>query len=142
MRKILVAGLFVALASGIAAVAIRAQSGGNATQTKEVQMTAKKYDFSPSTVEVSAGTKIIFKITAEDREHGFQILRDGARRDDGEDRRPVIRGGTPPPGGAASPPGGTDRRRRVTPGTANTLATRPAVHAGERGRPARTTRTR
>jgi cytochrome c oxidase subunit 2 len=73
MRKILVAGLFVALASGIAAVAIRAQSGGNATQTKEVQMTAKKYDFSPSTVEVSAGTKIIFKITAEDREHGFQI---------------------------------------------------------------------
>jgi cytochrome c oxidase subunit II len=73
MRKILVAGFFVVLAVGIAAVAIRAQSGGTATQTKEIQMTAKKYDFSPNTVEVSAGTKIIFKITAEDREHGFQI---------------------------------------------------------------------
>jgi cytochrome c oxidase subunit II len=73
MRKILAAGVIVMLAAGVAAVAIRAQSGGDATQTKTVQMTAKKYDFSPSTVEVSAGTKIIFKITAEDREHGFEI---------------------------------------------------------------------
>jgi cytochrome c oxidase subunit II len=73
MRKILVASLVVVLAAGIAAVAIYAQSGGNATQTKEVQMTAKKYEFSPNTVEVTAGTKIIFKITAEDREHGFEI---------------------------------------------------------------------
>jgi cytochrome c oxidase subunit 2 len=73
MRKILAAGAIVVLAAGVAAVAIRAQSGGDATQAKEVQITAKKYDFSPSTVEVSAGTKIIFKITAEDREHGFEI---------------------------------------------------------------------
>ena len=73
MRKILAAGVIVVLAAGVAAVAIRAQSGGDVAQTKEVQMTAKKYDFSPSTVEVSAGTKIIFKITAEDREHGFEI---------------------------------------------------------------------
>jgi cytochrome c oxidase subunit II len=73
MRKILAAGVIVVLAAGVAAVAIRAQSGGDVTQTKEVQMTAKKYDFSPSTVEVSAGTKIVFKITAEDREHGFEI---------------------------------------------------------------------
>ncbi len=73
MRKILVASLVVVLAAGIAAVAIHAQSGGNATQTKEVQMTAKKYEFSPNTVEVTAGTKIIFKITALDREHGFEI---------------------------------------------------------------------
>ncbi len=73
MRKILAAGVIVMLAAGVAAVAIRAQSGGDATQTKVVQMTAKKYEYSPATVEVSAGTKIIFKITAEDREHGFEI---------------------------------------------------------------------
>jgi plastocyanin len=73
MRKILVAVLFVMLAAGIAAVASRAQSRGDAVPTKEIQMTAKKYEFSPGTVEVSAGTKIIFRITAEDREHGFQI---------------------------------------------------------------------
>jgi cytochrome c oxidase subunit II len=73
MRTILVASLSVMLAVGVAAVARRAQSPGDAKQTKEIQMTAKKYDFSPNTVEVSAGTKIIFKITAEDREHGFEI---------------------------------------------------------------------
>lgn len=73
MRKTLVAGVVVVLAAGAAVVAIRAQSGGSATQTKEVQMTAKKYDFSPNTVEVGPGTRIIFKITAEDREHGFEI---------------------------------------------------------------------
>jgi plastocyanin len=73
MRKILVAVLFAMLAAGIAAVAIRAQSRGDAVPTKEIQMTAKKYEFSPGTVEVSAGTRIVFKITAVDREHGFQI---------------------------------------------------------------------
>jgi plastocyanin len=73
MRKLLVACLAVALAVGAAAVASRAQSSGDSRQTKEVQMTAKKYEFTPSTVEVSAGTKIVFKITAIDREHGFQI---------------------------------------------------------------------
>lgn len=41
--------------------------------TKEVTMTAKKYEFSPNTVEVDAGTRIVFKITALDREHGFEI---------------------------------------------------------------------
>jgi len=51
----------------------RAQSTATAQTTKEVQMTAKKYEFSPDTVEVPAGTKIIFKITALDREHGFEI---------------------------------------------------------------------
>ncbi len=36
-------------------------------------MTAKKYEFTPGTVEVKAGTRIIFKIKALDREHGFEI---------------------------------------------------------------------
>jgi cytochrome c oxidase subunit 2 len=40
---------------------------------KEVEMTAKKYEFSPSTLEVPAGTLVRFKITALDREHGFEI---------------------------------------------------------------------
>ena len=57
----------------VAAFAVRAQAPPAAQETKEVQITAKKYEFSPSTVEVKAGTKIIFKITALDREHGFEI---------------------------------------------------------------------
>ena len=79
MRKIIAASLFVMLALVAAAPAYRAQSSGAVKETKEVQMTAKKFEYSPSTVEVSAGTRIVFKITALDREHGFQIagVKDG-----------------------------------------------------------------
>ncbi|PYV17369.1 MAG: hypothetical protein DMG07_05965 [Acidobacteria bacterium] len=40
---------------------------------REVEMTAKKYEFSPATVEVAPGTLVRFKITALDRDHGFEI---------------------------------------------------------------------
>ncbi len=73
MRKLLIACVVVTLAAGGAAVASRAQAPGGSQQVKEVQMTAKKYEYSPNVVEVAAGTKIIFKITALDREHGFEI---------------------------------------------------------------------
>jgi cytochrome c oxidase subunit 2 len=61
------------LAVAAATSSVRAQSAAAPQTTKEIQMTAKKYEFSPSTVEVAAGTKIIFKIKALDHEHGFEI---------------------------------------------------------------------
>ena len=54
---------------------IRPQTAPPVQETKEVQITAKKYEFSPETVEVKSGTRIIFKITALDREHGFEIAK-------------------------------------------------------------------
>jgi len=38
-----------------------------------IQMTAKKYEFSPSPIHVKAGKRIQLKITAIDRDHGFKI---------------------------------------------------------------------
>lgn len=73
MRKFNVIGSCALVALVVATTAMRAQAPPAAQETKEVQMTAKKYEFSPNTVEVNAGTKIIFKITALDREHGFEI---------------------------------------------------------------------
>lgn len=48
-----------------------------------VEMTAKKYEFSPSAVHVKAGTTIVLKITATDRPHGIKIptVPDGAAKD-------------------------------------------------------------
>ncbi len=66
--------LILAAAWGLfAAQSLRPQATMPAQETKEVQITAKKYKFTPDTVEVKAGTRIIFKITALDREHGFEI---------------------------------------------------------------------
>ena len=73
MKNLTTGSLLVLLAFAAANRFSCAQSGATAQTTKEVQMTAKKYEFSPSTVEVKAGTKIVFKITAVDHEHGFEI---------------------------------------------------------------------
>ena len=46
-----------------------------------IELTAKKYEYSPSPVHVKAGTKIQLKITATDHDHGFKI---GAVPDDAQ----------------------------------------------------------
>ena len=38
-----------------------------------IEVTAKKYEFSPSPIHVKAGTKVQLKITAVDHDHGFKI---------------------------------------------------------------------
>jgi cytochrome c oxidase subunit II len=38
-----------------------------------IQMTAKKYEYSPSPVHVKQGTRVQLKITPIDRDHGFTI---------------------------------------------------------------------
>lgn len=38
-----------------------------------IEVTAKKYEFSPVPIHVKAGTKVQLKITAEDHDHGFKI---------------------------------------------------------------------
>ena len=72
MRKITAIAL-LAMLSLAAAPVIWAQSPASGGENREVKITAKKYQFSPDTVEVQAGTRIVFKITALDREHGFEI---------------------------------------------------------------------
>jgi len=67
MKRSIITAVFVALCAG------GFLPGKPPQNVKEVEMTAKKYEFSPSTVEVPAGTLVRFKITALDREHGFQI---------------------------------------------------------------------
>ena len=45
-----------------------------------IELTAKKYEYSPSPVHVKSGTKVQLKITAMDHDHGFKIsaVPDGA----------------------------------------------------------------
>jgi cytochrome c oxidase subunit 2 len=46
-----------------------------------IELTAKKYEYSPSPVHVKAGIKVQLKITATDHDHGFKI---GAVPDDAQ----------------------------------------------------------
>jgi len=54
----------------------RSESAAFAAQDQNpqlVEMTAKKYAFSPSVLHVKAGGVVVLKITATDRSHGFRI---------------------------------------------------------------------
>jgi len=66
MKRLAAFTMLFVLVVGTVAVAVRAE-------TKEVEMTAKKYEFAPPSVEVPLGTTVVFKITALDRDHGFEI---------------------------------------------------------------------
>lgn len=62
----------IALAfSGMGSSAVAASGAPQATQIIEV--TAKKYEFSPSPIHVKQGTKVQLKITATDHVHGFRL---------------------------------------------------------------------
>lgn len=60
-------------------VAIRSVLGQE-QDVQVIQLTAKKYEYSPSPVHVEAGTKVRLKITAVDHDHDFKIgtVPDGA----------------------------------------------------------------
>jgi len=42
-------------------------------EIRVIELTAKKYEYSPSPFHVKAGTKVQLKITATDHDHGFKI---------------------------------------------------------------------
>jgi cytochrome c oxidase subunit II len=42
-------------------------------ETQVIELTAKKYEYSPSPVHIKAGTKVQLKIIATDHDHGFRV---------------------------------------------------------------------
>jgi cytochrome c oxidase subunit 2 len=48
-------------------------AGVSAAETKVIKMTAEKYHFTPETINVNVGDKVVLEITATDTEHGFGL---------------------------------------------------------------------
>jgi cytochrome c oxidase subunit II len=59
----------VLLVASFAAPIVLAQD----QNVQTIEVTAKKYEFSPSPIRVKAGTKVQLKITAVDHDHGFAV---------------------------------------------------------------------
>ena len=57
-----------------------APARGQNTRVQVIEVTARKYEYSPAPIHVKSGAKIQLKITATDHDHGFSIttLPDGA----------------------------------------------------------------
>jgi|SRR5215470_16173402 len=74
MQKVYLSCMFCMLALGSAADLSRSASvPAQDQQVSVIELTAKKYEYSPSPVHVKAGTKVQLKITAADHDHGFKI---------------------------------------------------------------------
>jgi cytochrome c oxidase subunit II len=56
--------------------------GANAAPAERViHITAKKFDFSPDSITLKKGEPVVFEISSEDREHGFNLRAFGIRSD-------------------------------------------------------------
>ena len=74
MRKRI--GFAAILLAGVLAVSVALRAGAQAKTEEPVQvveMTAKKYAYSPEEIRVKKGTRVQLKIRATDRTHGFKI---------------------------------------------------------------------
>jgi cytochrome c oxidase subunit 2 len=67
--------LVVALLSSGSFVRASAQAAASAEGVQVITVTAKKYEFNPSSIHVKQGTKVRLNITATDHAHGFKIDR-------------------------------------------------------------------
>ena len=84
MRKLAIRSLWPALVATALWVAVCVQhptsAFGQNAGAQAIEVTAKKYEYSPAPIHVKSGTKIQLKITATDHDHGFSIatVPDGA----------------------------------------------------------------
>jgi heme/copper-type cytochrome/quinol oxidase subunit 2 len=78
MKRLLTRSLVPALVAIVVWVAISVQHPASAfgqnTGLQVIEVTAKKYEYSPAPIHVKSGTKIQLKITAADHDHGFSIV--------------------------------------------------------------------
>jgi len=70
LKLLLTIGLLWAVAPLLARAQEEATRGG---ETREFRMTAKKYEFNPSTVTVRKGERVKLVVTALDKDHGLKI---------------------------------------------------------------------
>src|ERR1700730_9084175 len=79
IRNKIVSTIIFAAAFGIALAAlmpdgdlVRAQESANAAvEPKVIEVSAKKYEFSPSQITLKKGEPVILRLTSTDRMHGF-----------------------------------------------------------------------
>ena len=56
-----------------AAWLVLALAAAAGAEERVIQITAKRFEFSPSTIELQAGVPVVFELTTADRKHGFQV---------------------------------------------------------------------
>ncbi|MGH9430165.1 MAG: cupredoxin domain-containing protein [Terriglobia bacterium] len=72
-RKLIQSRILIFFAMAFLLPGIQSVAAEQNTPVHEINMTAKKYEFDPSTITVKQGERVKLVITALDREHGFKL---------------------------------------------------------------------
>ncbi len=67
------AGLLATHSNAKTIVTAAGRDTGGHTDEKVIQMSAKKFAFSPDTITVKKGVPVVLELTSEDRVHGFKL---------------------------------------------------------------------
>jgi cytochrome c oxidase subunit II len=86
MRSLLLAPLSLAAILSLTSTTASRLSNPAQASTQDVkvfEVSAKKYEYNPSSIHVKQGTKVQLRITATDHTHGFKIAADGSDKNGG-----------------------------------------------------------
>lgn len=62
----------IAMAAGVVAISARRARAAQGNM-REIDISAKKFDFTPSEIHVKQGADVVLNVTPTDREHGFEL---------------------------------------------------------------------
>jgi cytochrome c oxidase subunit II len=69
------------LAAGVAAGTVAAVAAATTPEERVISVTARRFEFSPSTIRLKLGEPVILDLMSLDRTHGFKIPALGIRSD-------------------------------------------------------------
>src|SRR5512135_3210629 len=82
------AGFFAAIVAAAVCMMLIASALANAAETEQVvQITAKKFEYSPKEITVKRGVPVVLEFTSLDRLHGFSCPGLGIRSDIPPDKK-------------------------------------------------------
>lgn len=79
-KRVLIAGALFMSATIISGLFFYVRANA-LTSEKEIQITAKKFEFTPETITLKKGEPVVLVISSQDRKHGFNLRAFGIRAD-------------------------------------------------------------
>ncbi len=78
--RVLMAGVLFVSATIISGLALYVRANALPAE-REIHITAKKFEFTPDTINLKKGEPVVFVLSSQDRKHGFNLRAFGIRAD-------------------------------------------------------------
>jgi cytochrome c oxidase subunit 2 len=79
-KRLLIAGALLVSATIISGLGLYGRANALPAE-REIHITAKKFDFTPSTITLKKGEPVVLVLSSQDRKHGFNLRTFGIRAD-------------------------------------------------------------